>query len=391
MGCDKSRVKIISCTKSQKYLLKGCHVFLAQITKKKAEDKLVEKRLEDVPVVQNFPKMDPTKIKSIKDWVSLETPKEIRQLLGVKFEWGDKEEGVFQLLKQKLCSAPILVVSEAAKNFIVYCDASHKGLGDVLIQREKVIAYALCHLKIHEKNYTTHDLELGAKEMNMRQRRWLEFLSDYDCEIRYHPRKDNIKSRIQAARDRKKSYADVKCKPLEFQVGDKVMLKVSPWKGVIHFGKRGKLNPRLWFCLISFGYRVTLGFGSIVGGLDHVNLVIRLTIKHGISRDMGDDVDISALALEQYLALIQDNNRPGIVKPKIGDDVEFKINSNFIRELRRKLFAGTDDEDDHKHVQSAVEIVDLFHFPGVTRDAVMLRVFPITIKGRALRWKKGFQ
>ncbi|GJZ57595.1 ribonuclease H-like domain-containing protein [Tanacetum coccineum] len=76
--------------------------------------------------------------------------------------------------------------------------------------------------------------------------------------------------------------------------------------------------------------------------------------------------DISTLTIEQYIALIQDNNRPGIVKPKISDDVEFEINSNFMRELRRKLFAGTDDEDAHEHV-----------------------VFPITLKGRALRWKKG--
>ncbi|GJY33963.1 putative reverse transcriptase domain-containing protein [Tanacetum coccineum] len=295
---------------------------------------------------------------------------------------------------------------EGAENFIVYRDASHKGLGNVLMQNKKVIAYASRQLKIHEKNYTTRDLELGAvvftlkiyrhylygtkctvltdhkslqyilhqKELNMRQRRWLELLSDYDCENRYHPRKANvvadalsrkeriktlimheshkskysvhpgsdkmyqdmkklywwpnmkadiatyvskcltcikvkvehqkpsgllvqpeipqwkwdnitidfitklprtssgydtiwaevgdtqltgpksihettkkivqIKQRIQAHRDRQKSYADVRCNPLEFQVGDKVMLKVSPWKGVIRFGKGGKLNPR---------------------------------------------------------------------------------------------------------------------------------------------------
>ncbi|GJS03556.1 hypothetical protein Tco_0320064 [Tanacetum coccineum] len=103
---------------------------------------------------------------------------------------------------------------------------------------------------------------------------------------------------------------------------------------------------------------------------------------------MGDDVDISALTIEQYLALIQDNNRPGIVKPKIGDDVKFEINSNFIRELRSKLFAGTNDEDAHEHVRRVLEVVDLFHFPGVTHDAVMLRVFPITLNGRALSAKK---
>ncbi|GKC38329.1 putative reverse transcriptase domain-containing protein [Tanacetum coccineum] len=142
----------------------------------------------------------------------------------VKFEWGDKQEAAFQLLKQKLCSAPILALPEGSEDFIAYCDASKKGLGAVLMQREKVIAYASRQLKIHEKNYTTHDLELGAvvfalkiwrhylygtkctvftdhkslqhilnqKELNMRQRRWLELLSDYDCEIRYHPGKANV-------------------------------------------------------------------------------------------------------------------------------------------------------------------------------------------------------
>ncbi|GKE57550.1 putative reverse transcriptase domain-containing protein, partial [Tanacetum coccineum] len=128
------------------------------------------------------------------------------------------------LLNQKLCSAPILSLPEGSENFVVYCDASRKGLGTVLMQREKVIAYASHQLKIHEKNYTTHDLELGAvvfsfkmwrhylydtkcvvfidhkslqhildqKELNMRQRRWLELLSDYDCEILYHPGKANV-------------------------------------------------------------------------------------------------------------------------------------------------------------------------------------------------------
>ncbi|GKB25404.1 putative reverse transcriptase domain-containing protein, partial [Tanacetum coccineum] len=81
---------------------------------------------------------------------------------GVKFDWGDKEETAFQLIKQKLCSAPILALPDRSKDFIIYCDTSIKGLGHVLMQREKVIAYASRQLKIHEKNYTTHDLELEA-------------------------------------------------------------------------------------------------------------------------------------------------------------------------------------------------------------------------------------
>ncbi|GJY66225.1 putative reverse transcriptase domain-containing protein [Tanacetum coccineum] len=109
----------------------------------------------------------------------------------VKFNWGEKEETAFQTLKQKLCSALILALPGGSENFVVYCDASHKGLGAVLMQKEKVIAYASCQLKIHEKNYTTHDWKwelcvFNQKELNMRQHRWLELLRDYDCELRYH-------------------------------------------------------------------------------------------------------------------------------------------------------------------------------------------------------------
>ncbi|GKB97760.1 putative reverse transcriptase domain-containing protein, partial [Tanacetum coccineum] len=140
------------------------------------------------------------------------------------FDWGKEHERAFQTLKDKLCNAPVLALPVRPKDFVVYCDASGLGLGCVLMQKDKVIAYASRQLKIHEKNYTTHDLELGAvmfalkirrhylygtksaiytnhkslhhifnqKELNMRQRRWIELFSDYDCEIRYHPGKVNV-------------------------------------------------------------------------------------------------------------------------------------------------------------------------------------------------------
>ncbi|GJV58626.1 putative reverse transcriptase domain-containing protein [Tanacetum coccineum] len=176
---------------------------------------------DNIGVVEErgVPRSNPLKIGHLP-----KTPTEIRQFLGlagyyrrfiegfskiakpmtkltqkkVKFEWGDKQEAAFQLLKQKLCSAPILALPEGSEDFIVYCDASIKGLGAVLMQREKVISYASRQLKIHEKNYTTHDLELGAVVFALKiwrhylQRRWLEFLSDYDCDIRYHPGKANV-------------------------------------------------------------------------------------------------------------------------------------------------------------------------------------------------------
>ncbi|GKB92343.1 putative reverse transcriptase domain-containing protein [Tanacetum coccineum] len=193
---------------------------------------------------------DPAKIEAVKNWASPITPTEICQFLGLagyyrrfikdflkiakslteltqknkKYIWGEDQESAFQLLKQKLCKAPILALPEGNDDFVVYCDASHQGLGAVLMQREKVIAYASRQLKPNEENYTTHDLEfravvfaikiwrhylygtkctvftdhkslqhiLNKKELNMRQRRWLELLADYDCEIRYHPGKANV-------------------------------------------------------------------------------------------------------------------------------------------------------------------------------------------------------
>ncbi|GJS26706.1 putative reverse transcriptase domain-containing protein [Tanacetum coccineum] len=407
--------------------------------------------------------VDPAKIKAIKNWAAPKTPTEVRQFLGLA-EWGKEEEEAFQTLKQKLCSVPILALPDETKDFVVYCDASLKGYGVILMQREKVIVYDSQQLKVHKENYTTHDLELGAvvfairlwrpllyetkcvvftdhkslqyilnqKELNLRQRRWIKLLSDYDCEIWYHPGKANvvadalsqkernrplrvrplvmtihnnlpkqileaqkeamkkknvkaenlgrlikqifklrpdgtrcfrnhvwlprfgglsdlimhesltveysyhpdltryrdsnftsrfwkslqkvlgtswdistayhpqtdgqsertiqtledmlracvinfgsswdrhfplsevgdsqltdlelirettekvvqIKNRLLTARSHQKSYADIRSKPLEFEVGDMVLLKVSPWKGVVHFGKRGKLSPR---------------------------------------------------------------------------------------------------------------------------------------------------
>nr|GEV44567.1 reverse transcriptase domain-containing protein [Tanacetum cinerariifolium] len=282
-----SRLNIISCTKIQKYLLKGCLIFLAHVATRKAEDKSKEKRLEDVPIVQDLPEVFPEdlsgippthqvefqidlipsaapvarapfrlasfemkelsdqlkelskkgfirpssspwgapskqqheehlklilellkKEQSVFTWIPprlnplknchlLKLQQRFIKFLGlagyyqrfiegfsknaksmtkltqkkVKFDLGDKEEATFQLIKQNLCSAPILALPDRSKDFIIYCDVSIKGLGAVLMQREKVIAYASRQLEIHEKNYTTHDLELGAIVFALKIRR----------------------------------------------------------------------------------------------------------------------------------------------------------------------------------------------------------------------------
>ncbi|GJR11700.1 putative reverse transcriptase domain-containing protein [Tanacetum coccineum] len=249
----KSKLSIISCTKTQKYIMKGFQTFMAQVMKKETEDKSEEKRLEDVPIVRDFPEVfpedlprlpptrqfqvmsfgltsapavfmdlmnwvckpyldkfmivfiddiliycknkkeheehlrvqflgyvidsedihvDPAKIKSIKDWASPKTPTEIHQFLG-------------------------------SENFVVYYDASHKGLGAVLMQMEKVIAYASRQLRIHEKNYTTHDLELGIVVFALKMwRHYLYGMIDYNCEIRYHPEKANVVADALSCKER---------------------------------------------------------------------------------------------------------------------------------------------------------------------------------------------
>nr|GEV00656.1 putative reverse transcriptase domain-containing protein [Tanacetum cinerariifolium] len=164
--------------------------------------------------------VDPAKVEAIKSWAAPTTPTEVRKFLGLA--------GYYRRFIEAL--------PEGMKDFVVYYDASLKGYGAVLMQREKVIAYASRQLKVHEENYTTHELELGTvvfalrlwihylyetkrvvftdhksiqyilyqKELNLRQRRCIELLSDYDCEIRYHPGKANVVADALSRKERDK-------------------------------------------------------------------------------------------------------------------------------------------------------------------------------------------
>nr|GEY29588.1 putative reverse transcriptase domain-containing protein [Tanacetum cinerariifolium] len=247
----ESRLTIISCSKAQEYMVKGCQIFLAHISAKKEEDKSEGKQLEDVPIAQDFfevfpedlmvfLQLDQTRyghyqfqvmpfgltnapadkkehvehLKAILELLNKEKlyakfskceywiPKIAKSMTkltqkGINFDWGEKEENAFQLIKHKLCSAPILALPKGSEDFLVYCHVSHKGLGAVLMQRE-VFALKIWRHYIFETKctgFTNHkSLQhiLDQKERNMRQRRWLELLSDYDYDIRYHPGKENV-------------------------------------------------------------------------------------------------------------------------------------------------------------------------------------------------------
>ncbi|GJX29197.1 putative reverse transcriptase domain-containing protein [Tanacetum coccineum] len=150
------------------------------------EKKSDEKRLEDIPIVKEFPEVFPEDLPGLPP---------VHQYI-----WGKDQESAFQLLKHKLCEAPILTLLEGNDDFVVYCDASHQGLRSDVMKKREVIHMPIPTTKLMKKTtkctmFTDHkSLQhiLDQKELNMRQRRWLELLADYDCEIRYHPGKANV-------------------------------------------------------------------------------------------------------------------------------------------------------------------------------------------------------
>ncbi|KAK2427510.1 hypothetical protein QL285_026084 [Trifolium repens] len=194
--------------------------------------------------------VDPAKIDTVLSWKQPQTVTDVRSFVGLAgyyrrfiegfakivapmtqltrkdqpFAWTEKCELSFQLLKERLTTSPVLMLPQSDEPYEVYCDASHQGLGCVLMQHKRAVAYASRQLKVHEKNYPTHDLELAAvvfalkiwrhhlygctfvvfsdhkslkylfdqKELNMRQRRWMETLKDFDFTLEYHPGKANV-------------------------------------------------------------------------------------------------------------------------------------------------------------------------------------------------------
>jgi ribonuclease HI len=217
--------------------------------------------------------VDPNKVAAILDWKAPKDARGIKSFIGmadyyrcfiegfskiarpmtallvkkVEFKWTPTCQESFEMLKQKLTTTPVLVLRDVHKSFSVYCDASYTGLGCVLMQEGKVVAYSSRQLKVHEKNYPTHDLELAAvvhalktwrhylygqqcdiytdhkslkyiftqSELNMRQRRWLELIKDYELEIHYHPRKANV---VTDALSRKSQVNMLVAHPMPFEL-----------------------------------------------------------------------------------------------------------------------------------------------------------------------------
>ena len=213
-------------------------------------------------------RVDPAKIESVLNWERPRTPTKVRSFLGFtgyyrrfvkhfskitvpltklerkneKFEWNEKCEKCFQELKQRLVSVPVLVLPDDKGELVIYSVAYHKGLGCVLMQHRNVIAYASRQLKPHEQKYPTHDLELAAivlilkiwrhylygekckiyndhkslkyiftqKELNMRHRRWIELIKDYDCTINYHPGKANMVADALSRKERQNMFTTEK-------------------------------------------------------------------------------------------------------------------------------------------------------------------------------------
>ncbi|GJY96561.1 putative reverse transcriptase domain-containing protein [Tanacetum coccineum] len=336
----KSKLSIISCTKTQKYIKKGCPIFLAQVMKKETEDKSKEKRLEDVPTVRDFPKDFPGLRPTQKVEFQIDLVPGVAPVARALYRLAPSELQELSTQLQKLSDkgfirpssspwgAPVLFVKKKDGSFefrdedipktafrtryghynlqvmpfgLTNASASeeehaeHLKLILELLKKEELYAkFSKCEFWLSkvearkEENYGTKDSGGMIKNLEpradgtlcLRNKSWipcwgdLRYLSMYEA-IKSSIRLNNgigldvskglknyaqltgleiihettekiiqIKKHIQAARDRQKCYADRRRKPLEFQAGDNVMLKVSPWKGVIRFGKRGKLNPR---------------------------------------------------------------------------------------------------------------------------------------------------
>nr|GEW95221.1 putative reverse transcriptase domain-containing protein [Tanacetum cinerariifolium] len=310
----ESRLKVISCSKAQEYMAKGCQIFLAQISAKKEEDKSEGKQLEDVPVVRDLPEFFPKDLSGLPlarpvefhiDLIPGAAPVARAPYRLAPFEMKELSEQLQELSDKGFIrpssspwGAPVLFIKKKDGSFRMCIDyhlrsgyhqmrvreqdvpkiafrtryrhyefqAMPFGLTNApavfmdLINRvckpylDKFVIVFVDDILIYSKDEKEHEEHLKAILEFLKKEKFAsvlalpkgseDFVVYYDASHKGLEKIVLIKQRIQAAQDRQKSYADLKRKLMEFEVGVRVMLKVLPWKGVVRFGKRGKLNPR---------------------------------------------------------------------------------------------------------------------------------------------------
>ncbi|GJR14825.1 hypothetical protein Tco_0797477 [Tanacetum coccineum] len=223
---SESRLTVISCSKAQEYMAKGCQVFLAQISAKKEEDNkefFIHSSLEDQRSIGSTPRS------SI--YLKIDLRSDITQL-------EVREQDIIQRQHSN-------VGQERAMKNSLKChvwNSSRRKVLNAKFQKENDPLDKLARLYLN-RIVAIHEIPISI--IYDRDGRFTaQFWKTFQKALETTENIVLIKQRIQAAQDRQKSYADLKRKTMEFEVGDRVMLKVSPWKGVVHFGKRGKLNPR---------------------------------------------------------------------------------------------------------------------------------------------------
>ncbi|GJV40097.1 DNA-directed DNA polymerase [Tanacetum coccineum] len=250
-----------------------------------------------------------------------------------------KEDEAFQTLKQKLCSAPILPLPEGTENFVIYRDASHKGYGAVLMQREKVIAYASRQLKKHEENYMTHDLELGDVVFALRL--WRHYL--------YGTEQDDTKT-IEAL-----FVADMKV----YLEGRNALWETWEVKSTVVLTRSSPKELLTPFKELEREFRSSTKLFK-TPSLDELRS--SLDLFSDLEENYEEEVtEAMAETMEQYMSKTRANYGSGIAMPKIDDKDHFELKGQFLKELRDNTFSGLDHEDANEHIEKVLKIVDLFH------------------------------